>query len=106
MPAVFNQAQKRLPNFMILFAILSLGQIPVARSEQATPVGKPAQSVYAKIVLPMKTPGDGKHPLVESWIARKLRKRGKTEYRAVTQWVRLAHDGRGSCRCLECECRR
>ncbi len=93
MPAVFNQAPKRLHNLMTLFVILSLGQAPVARGEQAIPVGKSTQSVYAKIVLPMKTPADGKQPLVESWIARKLRKRGKTEYRAVTHWVRLAEIG-------------
>jgi uncharacterized protein (TIGR03067 family) len=43
----------------------------------------------------MKTP-DGKHPSVESWIAKKLRKRGKTEYRAVTHWVRLAEKGEES----------
>ena len=80
MPAAFNQAPKRLHNLMTLLVILSLGQTPVARGEQAIPLGKPTQSVYAKIVLPMNTPADGKQPLVESWVARKLRKRGKTEY--------------------------
>lgn len=50
-------------------------------------------TVYAKIVLPMESPGEGSHSVVESWIAKKLRKRGTTELRAVTHWVRLAEQG-------------
>ncbi len=46
--------------------------------------------VYAKIILPIKPPAKGEHPAVESWIAKKLRRRGETEFRAVTNWVRLA----------------
>jgi hypothetical protein len=41
----------------------------------------------------MKEPVEGEHPPVESWIARKLRNRGETELRAVTQWVRLSEEG-------------
>ena len=59
------------------------------------PWGRPTQGVYAKIVLPIKAP-DGKQPWVESWITKKLRKRGRTEYRAVTHWVRLAEIGEES----------
>ena len=33
------------------------------------------------------------HPVVESWIAKELRKRGEAELRAVTHWVRLAEEG-------------
>jgi uncharacterized protein (TIGR03067 family) len=93
MPAVLNQTPKRLHNLIALFVILGSGQAPVAWGEQPIPVGKSTQSVYAKIVLPMKTPVDGNPPLVESWIARKLHKRRKTEYRAVTHWIRLAEIG-------------
>ena len=93
MPAILNQAPKRLAALLILFVISGLGQTPIARGEQSTPVGKSTPSVYVKIVLPMKASAEGKQPLVESWIARKLRKRRKTEYRAVTQWVRLAEEG-------------
>ena len=78
MPAVCNQTPKRLHKLMALLAILSLGQQPVARGEDAIPLGRSTQSVYAKIVLPMKTP-DGKQPLVEPWIAKQVRKHGRTE---------------------------
>jgi len=46
-----------------------------------------------KIFLPMKEPAEGTHSVVESWIAKKLRKRGNTELRAVTPWVPLAEEG-------------
>ena len=49
--------------------------------------------VFAKIVLPIKSANDQSQPVVESWIANKLRKRGATELRAVTNWVRLADKG-------------
>lgn len=53
---------------------------------------KPCEScgIYAKIVLPVKATAEGTHPVVESWIAKKLRQRGHTELRAVTDWIRLA----------------
>ena len=50
-------------------------------------------AVYAKIILPVEPPRDGSHPIVESWISEKLHKRGKSDLRAVTQWVRLAEKG-------------
>lgn len=46
--------------------------------------------VYVKIIIPMKPPAEREHPRVESWIARKLKQRGNTELRAITQWVRIA----------------
>ncbi len=64
MPAFSNQTPKRIHKLMALLAILSLGQEPVARGEDAIPLGRSTQSVYAKIVLPMKTP-DGNQPLVD-----------------------------------------
>jgi hypothetical protein len=66
------------------------------KSQRPTPDNKAANqrsSVYAKIVLPMKLPGKGPHPVVESWIAMNLRKRGISEFGAVTHWVRLAGKG-------------
>ena len=50
-------------------------------------------AVYAKIILPVESPRDGSQPIVESWISKNLHKRGKSELRAVTQWVRLAEHG-------------
>lgn len=47
-------------------------------------------AVYAKVVLPAKPRHGGAHPVVESWIAKKLHKLGKSDLRAVTGWVRLA----------------
>ncbi len=49
--------------------------------------------VYAKIILPVESLREGSHPIVESWIARKLLKRGKSDVRAVTHWIRLAEKG-------------
>lgn len=49
--------------------------------------------IYAKIVLPMKPVSAGTGPVVESWIAKKLRKRGNAELRAVTEWIRLPEKG-------------
>jgi len=51
--------------------------------------------VYAKIILPMRSPAKREYE-VESWIAKKLRKRGETELRAVTDWVRLSEGGENS----------
>lgn len=50
-------------------------------------------TVYAKIILPVKSLREGPHPSVESWISKKLIKRGKSNFRAVTRWVRLAEIG-------------
>ena len=69
-----------------------------AELNEASNSGRPSHRtyVYAKIFLPMKVPDKAKHPVVESWIAKKLRKRGKTELRAVTDWVRLGEGGEHS----------
>ena len=50
-------------------------------------------AVYAKIILPVEPSRDKSHPILESWIAKKLHKRGKPSLRAVTPWVRLAEKG-------------
>jgi hypothetical protein len=62
-----------------------------ARAEDSRP--SEVGSIYAKIVLPTKAPAEATDPVVESWIAEKLRKRGSTELRAVTDWIRLAEEG-------------
>ena len=80
--------------------LLFLVVLPILSQEEARPapgVRAPEKGgVYAKVLLPVKAPADGKLPPVESWIARKLRKRGATEFRAVTGWVRLPEKGEGS----------
>ncbi len=87
------------PSVMVALAISLI--IPHVISAE-TPVVEPHESakkpshrtyVYAKIILPMKAPDKGKHPVVESWIAKDLRKRGETKLRAVTDWVRLGEGG-------------
>ncbi len=50
-------------------------------------------AVYAKVILAVKALDDGDQPLLESWIAKELRKRGATDLRAVTDWVRLTDGG-------------
>ena len=52
-------------------------------------------AVYAKVILAVKALDDGDQPVLESWIAKELRKRGATDLRAVTDWVRLT-DGADS----------
>ncbi len=64
-----------------------LDNAPGAESDANT------NAVYAKVLLAVKPPAAGEHPPVESWIAQRLRKRGVTELRAVTGWVRLAEMG-------------
>lgn len=82
-----------------LVAILSLftGYAPALVSGQTAlthdSIPSATKPIYVKIVLPMKEPVKGNHPLVESWIAKDLQSRGKTELRAVTNWVRLAENG-------------
>ena len=48
-----------------------------------------AGAVYAKVILPMKESAKENHPVVEAWIGKNLRKRGETDLRAVTNWIRL-----------------
>jgi hypothetical protein len=69
----------------------SLAVTQFACADDAKPSA--TRPVYAKIILPMRAPAEGTQPVVESWIARNLEKRGHTELRAVTDWVRLAEPG-------------
>lgn len=82
----------------IVVAIVVVGFVALTGLPAASPANDAGESsapnaIYAKVILPMKEPDSGKNPVVESWIAEKLRKRGQTELRAVTPWIRLAEKG-------------
>ncbi len=49
-------------------------------------------SVYAKIIIPLDKPAEGKQA-VEAWIAKELASRGKTHVTAASEWVRLGEPG-------------
>jgi hypothetical protein len=50
--------------------------------------------VYVKIILPIApTTRDKDRPVVESWIAEELKKRGQSKFTAVTAWVPLVSKG-------------
>ncbi len=74
---------------VVALVLLVPGQLSLANDQPSSAT----YAVYAKIILPLKPPRDGSHPIVESWISKNLRKRGKSKLRAVTQWVRLAEKG-------------
>ena len=97
MRTLFEQPRSGLASPWILLLTLAVVHTLTLRiaQESSADDSNPSQNnrVYAKIILPMKQPAEGEHPAVESWIARRLRKRGKTELRAVTTWVRLAENG-------------
>jgi len=49
-----------------------------------------SNQVYVKIIWPTEPANRGKdRPIVESWIAEQLKKRGQTKFTAVTAWVPL-----------------
>jgi len=97
MQDLFERPRKSLVSLLFLVFGFTAGHALTVGGAQAASAddSKPSQknSIYAKIILPMKEAADGEHPLVESWIERKLRKRGETEFRAATPWVRLAEEG-------------
>ena len=72
---------------LVFFVITA--QLSLANDQPSSERGR----VSAKIILPVESPREGSHPIVESWIAKKLLKRGKADVRAVTHWVRLAEKG-------------
>lgn len=86
----FRNITKIVPSYALtLFLVFST----VASQDEARSVpglqASESVAVYGKVILPVKAPVEGDHPSVESWIAQKLRKRGVTEFRAVSRWVRL-----------------
>jgi hypothetical protein len=74
---------------VVALVLLVPGQLSLANDQPSSAT----YAVYAKIILPLKPPRDGSHPIVESWISKNLQKWGKSKLRAVTQWVRLAEKG-------------
>ena len=72
---------------LVFFVIAA--QLSLANDQPSSERG----TVYAKIILPVESRREGSHLIVESWIAKKLLKRGKSDVRAVTHWVRLAEKG-------------
>ena len=84
---------KRILNLLSTLIAVQLVFADPAHDLFANEPAQEKSAVFAKIVLPMKSPNEKSQPVVESWIARKLRKRGATQLRAVTNWVRLAGKG-------------
>ena len=76
----------------VLFLFVITSQLSLAKDQPLPESG----TVYAKIVLPVESAREETHLITESWIAKKLRKRGKSDLRAVTHWVRLAEKGEKS----------
>ena len=79
--------------------ISALVVLPYAlNAQQATPKkGAPLKlnQVYVKIILPTDPANrDKDRPVVETWIAEQLKKRGQSKFTAATAWVRLADKGR------------
>lgn len=77
---------------VMFMGTLTLANIAV-RAEEPTPE-KAAQSecnqVYVKIIMPVDPADDQTdRPVVESWIAEDLEKRGQVKFTAVTRWVPL-----------------
>ena len=56
-----------------------------------------SNQVYVKIILPVDpATRDKDRPVVESWIAEQLKKRGQSKFTAATAWVPLADKGEES----------
>jgi hypothetical protein len=79
---------------LLVLIVSTLILVPYAmKAEEPTPK-KAAQpksnQVYVKIIMPTDPADrDQDRPVVESWIAEDLKKRGQAEFTAVTEWVPL-----------------
>jgi hypothetical protein len=82
--------------FLASIAVLSaLAVVPYAMKAQEPPPKKGAlpksNRVYVKIIWPSDAAArDKDRPVVESWIAEQLKKRGQSKFTAATAWVPLA----------------
>ena len=81
--------------FLASIAIVSaLAVVPYAvEAQKETPKkGELPKSnqVYVKLIVPDAATRDKDRPVVESWIAEQLKKRGESKFTAGTAWVRLA----------------
>jgi hypothetical protein len=82
-------------NFLASIAVVSaLAMVPYAVKAQKPTPKKDAlpksNQVYVKIILPGDpATRDKDRPVVESWIAEQLKKRGQSKFTAATAWVPL-----------------
>jgi hypothetical protein len=90
--------------FLASIAVVSaLAVVPCAGEAQKETPKKDAlpkaNQVYVKIILPIDPATRDKDlPVVESWIAEQLKKRGQSKFTAATAWVPLADKGKGPTR--------
>ena len=88
--------------FLALIAIGSaLAVVPFAvKAQKATPEQgalPKSNQVYVKVILPTDAAArDKDRPVVESWIAEQVKKRGQSKFTAATAWVPLAVKGKES----------
>lgn len=85
--------------FLVSIAVVSvLAVIPYAVSAQKetpkTVAAPKSNQVYVKIILPTDPANHDKdRPVVESWIAEDLKKRGQAKFTAATEWVPIVVTG-------------
>ena len=88
--------------FLASIAIVSaLAVVPYGVKAQKATAKKgvlpKSNQVYVKIILPTDPATRAKdRPVVESWIAEQLKKRGQSKFTAATAWVPLDAKGEGS----------
>ena len=88
--------------FLTSIAVVSaLAVAPYAvRAQKPTPKKgalPKSNQVYVKVILPTDAATrDKDRPVVESWIAEQLKKRGQSKFTAATAWVPLAEKGEKS----------
>jgi hypothetical protein len=79
---------------LLVLIVGTLALVPYAMKAQEPTPKKAAQpksnQVYVKIIMPTDPADrDKDRPVVESWIAEDLKKRGQARFTAVTGWVLL-----------------
>ncbi|MFO0969551.1 MAG: hypothetical protein U0793_28670 [Gemmataceae bacterium] len=85
--------------FLALIAVVSALALAthVVQAQTATPEKGAlprSNQVYVKVIWPTDSATRGKEqPVVESWIAEQLKKRGQSKFTAATGWVPLAITG-------------
>ena len=85
--------------FLASIAVVSaLAVVPYGVKAERPPPKKGTQpnsnQVYVKIIWPIDSAtGEKDRPVVESWIAEQLKKRGQSKFTAATAWVPFAVKG-------------
>ncbi len=76
---------------LIVATLLLISHAANAEEPAARSAAQPnSNQVYVKLIMPTAPADrDEDRPLVESWIAEELKKRGQAEFTAVTGWVSL-----------------